>query len=236
MKNLNATMEQLKAIPTPEPTKSWFPVGHYDLVNIVNQQIDKIGMGIVNSRYELNQTGTNLFASMTLDVNGGDSRFMLGFRNSLNKELSIGFTAGINILVCSNMMFSGEYLSFRKHTSGLSLLEVEEFAHGAIIELPKQKKIFDSKLISYREVELGNRDHKALVYDLMDKNILRPSSFGSYTNTLKEEQAKGHNVITLNTVHNAITRLYRKKSLEMISLVTPALTTACDEYYAKVAA
>lgn len=232
MKHKDVMIEQVKAIPTPAPTKTWTPVGHHDLVTIVDDQIEKAGLEVVNSRYDLSVNGAMFFASMTLNIGGSkDSQFMFGYRNSLDMSLALGFTAGISIMVCSNMVFSGDYLTYRRHTAGLSMIEVEQLAYKAVVELPSQKKVFDDKLLTYNEVELNPGQHKELAYDLLTEGVLKPTQFPDYHKAISEEQTKGKNIITLNTVHNGITRLNRKHSLLHIATLTPKLTRICDDYH-----
>jgi hypothetical protein len=37
------------------------------------------------------------------------NRFSIGIRNSHDKSLRLGLTAGLRVFVCSNMAFSGEF-------------------------------------------------------------------------------------------------------------------------------
>ena len=43
----------------------------------------------------------------------------IGFRNSYNKSISAGFCAGSRVIVCSNLMFTGDIVRIRRHTRNI---------------------------------------------------------------------------------------------------------------------
>ena len=51
-------------------------------------------------------------------------RFSIGIRNSHDKSLRLGLTAGLRVFVCSNMAFSGEFTPvLAKHTKSFNLID-----------------------------------------------------------------------------------------------------------------
>jgi len=123
------TTEELRAIPTPERTRTWNPIPHYEVLDQVNRVFRDRGITVLDTRVDAINEGVQAFVTHTLDIDGNnDKSFQVGWRNSINKSLSLGFTAGNTILVCSNMVFNGEWIDFRRHTSGLEIETVYQMA------------------------------------------------------------------------------------------------------------
>ena len=52
------------------------------------------------------------------------NRFSIGIRNSNDKSIRLGLTAGLRVFVCSNMAFSGDFTPvLAKHTKSFNLID-----------------------------------------------------------------------------------------------------------------
>ncbi len=110
---------QLLNIPIPEETKTYVPVPHGSLVNIMREKTyDNYNEEPKSVEFEVAKDGRQMFGTMKFDVQGGED-LCLGFRNSYDKSLSVGVVAGASIIVCSNLMFVGDVMCMRKHTSNV---------------------------------------------------------------------------------------------------------------------
>ena len=109
-----ATRQQVLDVPTPDRTKTWGVIGHKLLVNTLTRSVTGAGHRIVNEEYSLSRDGGKLFGAFTLDHATGELAWMIGFRNSINKSMALGITAGTRVFVCDNMAFSGSFIQFRK--------------------------------------------------------------------------------------------------------------------------
>jgi hypothetical protein len=227
---------ELKTLHTPEPTPTWSPVSHFDVVDQTEKALEAKGISVVDTRLDINGKGTYLFGTMRLDI-GGDpaTQFMLGFRNSTNKHLAVGYTAGLHVYVCSNMMFKGDYMTFKRHTSQLDLDMVFGLATEAIDSLPAYKGEMDNTFQKYSEVEVIDNTFKPLVFDLMKGGVLNPRNFNAFLKAMDEEIVIGNSPRTLASVHHGVTRMNREQSLEKIVDVTPRLTAITDDYYERIA-
>jgi hypothetical protein len=235
MKESNVTNMELKAIPVPPATNSYIPIPHFDLIDLIEKQVKQSDLSIISKRIDTSNLGARLFGTMTLEsADDSKNQFMLGFRSSYDKSIAVGFCSGVNIIVCENMMFSGEYITFRKHTSGLTYEELEALAFKAIEVLPSQKSEFEERLINYERQEVTTDIFKSVTYDLLYNKVFPPSQFRKYL-TCYDEEIKNYGK-TLATIHNAATRLMRKESLITIAERTPRLTEVTDNYYELLAA
>lgn len=111
----------LLAVPVPKHTRSWRPMPYGDIVGYVKELIDRtIGAPIINEEYGLNKTGDQMFAQFAIDVGDEGQALSFGLRSSYNKSLAPAMVAGSQLMVCSNLCFSGNALKLvRKNTTNV---------------------------------------------------------------------------------------------------------------------
>ena len=225
----NRIMEQeVRAIQEPEFTKSWHPVSHAKVIDNLELAVNMTGMEIVKKNYSLNETGLNMFGTWILSEQSEGAQWMIGFRNSMCKSFAIGICAGTNVMVCSNMMFSGEFIEFRRHTSGVDLEELRILSVKAVTGLTKKMNDLTKWHNSLKQHQLLNNQFKVLTYNAMKRDVIAPSKFNSFINC-HEEELKLHTQ-SLYTFHGACTRLVKEQSLFNISRRTDNLINVCDDY------
>ena len=142
--NWRVDEQAIRAVPEPEWTPTWHPVSHGKVLDALDLAVKETGMDVVGSHYSLSgEQGQNLFGTWTLDREDNGMRWMVGFRNSLNKNLALGVCAGNHVISCSNMMFKGDdFIAFRRHSGGLDWDELVELAKRAMEGLiEKMKKL-----------------------------------------------------------------------------------------------
>lgn len=120
--------DALIEIPVPNATKTYMPVEHFKLLNLIEQAaldqghiIDNLDIGIQSAtRDKVEIPGAKMFGIMRLktsdDISGDDLRLDIGIRNSYDKTVAVGIVAGASVFVCDNMMITGEIQAVRKHT------------------------------------------------------------------------------------------------------------------------
>ncbi|WP_409029375.1 DUF932 domain-containing protein [Gracilimonas sediminicola] len=115
------SLEQLLTIPEPEKTKSYTPLNHYDFaVNILTIASDLLkGYRFDGDSYALSSDGQKMFGVISFrKINPGpdeELKVAIGLRNSYNKTMSAGLVVGSSVLVCDNLVFSGDIKVMRKH-------------------------------------------------------------------------------------------------------------------------
>ena len=119
---MRATLEQVRAVPTPAPVGIWHPVGHERFLNEIDEAVDEIGLEVTGKQFDLMNDGDRLFGTYAIggfdchDVPGGVG-FKIGFKGSIDKSLSQAIAYGTDVFVCSNGMFAGERIISRKNTT-----------------------------------------------------------------------------------------------------------------------
>jgi hypothetical protein len=233
-----ATRNEVMSVPAPAFTNSWHPFSHGDVIRAIHIGAEVNQLEITDERYDLTGGGSNMFA--TYSVQGDDltpnpdAGYQIGFRNSIAKVTSIGITVGTNVFVCSNMMFSGDYITFRKHTSGLDLDELFSIAISSVRQITSRLDNMMKWHESLRPVYLSTDNMKCLTYDALDAGVFAPSKFREFQNNLDTETSRhGRN---LYAWHGAGTRTLRENSLSLVSSRTPILNSIADEYLLQEAA
>lgn len=160
MKN---TFDQICKIELPEETATYTPVSNKELVEMLHGRIADSGLKVTAERYELGREGSQMFGVMEIgqpksSIKHKESTRLLGFRNSYDKSMPIGFVAGANIIVCSNLMFEGEIKLLRKHTNRVhndliplaeqAIVSIEEHYAGIVEQVEKLKQVKVNRLLA----------------------------------------------------------------------------------------
>jgi len=216
---MNISLEELRAIPAPARTATWNPIPHHEIYNQVETLLTKqIGIDILDTRIDTDKTGNNVFVTHKLDfaVTEKQTKFpQLGWRNSTNKKLSLGFTSGTQIMVCSNLVFTGSWLEFKKHTSTLdmevvNLMAIQGINH-ALNECVKMNSYHDS-MQEYKR-DRHHADH--LFMEMLRVGVVSSRQILDLSNAYDEEKARyGEN---LYTIFNCATQTFRELTLPTIS-------------------
>lgn len=115
---------ELGLIKVPEQTETYIPVSHQELVTRIKEAGTKhYNTSPFKTKLEVNHRGQQLFGSMTFhdgsQLTGSGMNRSIGFRNSYDKTLPIGVCGGASVVVCSNLMFTGDIIKMRKHTQNV---------------------------------------------------------------------------------------------------------------------
>ena len=109
----------VRSVQAPEGTETWVPIPHYELLDTVQEVMDKQGLVVdpTSKQFGLKRDNNQMFAVLKV-VNEVDVDFGLsiGIRNSTDKSLSAAICFGSHVFVCDNLVFSGEIVLARKHT------------------------------------------------------------------------------------------------------------------------
>jgi len=147
-------LEDLKSIQTPPQTRTYCPISHHSLATTMRTIAQDIitDYTLVGEDYVLARRGQQLFAVLNFQGERPDMALSVGFRNSLDKSMSVGFCCGASVLVCSNMCFHGDITVMKKHTKNL-LTTLEDLA---ITTLYKAQYTFQ-ELVKDAEILKGRK-------------------------------------------------------------------------------
>src|SRR5579863_8240254 len=108
--------DELRAVPTPEPTDTHVPIPHHELVELVRYTLGFHGHEIIEENFGVMPDGSRFFGVMTLKSNYGNYSDIVGLRNAHDRSFSIGVAFGSRVMVCDNTAFVGDHVVKRKHT------------------------------------------------------------------------------------------------------------------------
>ena len=199
-------------------TRTFHPVHHRDVITAVQESVQAVGLDIVKSEYVLAQNGQRMFGVYDLNQGTSELSWSIGIRNSMNKSMSLGITAGTRVFVCDNLCFSGDYLTFRRHTSGLDIDELAFLAYRSMRQLIPMLKAFQNWHLGLQNYSLSEVDAKLLLVEIMTNSVIPPSKFSQfnklYANVYDDslwgfheaatEILKGSNLLTLPKKNKAL--------------------------------
>ena len=129
-------------VETPVGTDSWKPVPHIEVIEAVSEVVKAHKWQITEEQFGLAREGQKLFGVMKINKSSSaDWVRCIGLRNSHDKSFSVGLSAGISVMVCSNMAFGGTTVIKRRHTSRIELAQLVDVA---VNELENEFLIMES--------------------------------------------------------------------------------------------
>ena len=163
------TREELKGISTPEPTPTWTPIPHFDLIEALDGQLKARGIAITNEEYCVQ--GARLFGILDTDYQATDEGgAAIGIRTSNDRSLSLQLAIGFRVLVCMNMAFHGDLIALRrKHTGNLDLHT--EFATGIGRYVNGYAKLQEN-IDWWKQRPVKKERGKQLIYDIFTQKIV----------------------------------------------------------------
>jgi len=147
---------EVARVETPTGTDSWKPVPHIEVIEAVTEVVKAHDWTITEERFGLAREGQKLFGVMKINkTSSTDWTRCIGLRNSHDKSFSVGLSAGISVMVCSNMAFGGTMVIKRRHTSRIELAQLVDVA---VSELENEFLILETVCEDLKVQYLKNDD------------------------------------------------------------------------------
>lgn len=226
------TESEVFNVPAVPFSKTFHPVHHRDLVLAVKEGVQAVGLEIVQSQYVLAAEGNRMFAVYDLSQQNSELCWSIGIRNSLNKTVSIGICAGTKIFVCENLCFSGDFLAFRRHTSGLDIDELSFLAYKAVRSMIPRLKALEAWQVGLRNYALPENHLKILLVEIMTNNVITPSKFHQFVDLYKNVYRDN----SLWSFHESATEILRESNLMTLPGKNKLLNQVIDSYIGSLTA
>ena len=125
--------DEVARTDTPCSTATWRPVPHIDVIEAVTEVIKAHDWNIEGEKFGLACEGQRLFGVMEISSSSSPEwHRCIGLRNSHDKSLAVGLSAGIAVCVCTNLAFGGTTVVKRRHPSGIILSELIDRAVASL--------------------------------------------------------------------------------------------------------
>lgn len=155
--------QDLKDLPTPEPTPTHYPIPHWRFVEVLAESLHYRHLDILAEEYAVSSDGMRFFGVLTLNVEESGVRVALGLRNSHDKSFSLGMTVGRRVLVCDNLALFGDYAPvMRKHTKRA---EIEAILAVAVDQMQRHFEPMQRQIAFFRGCDLSDQRAKLIIYD-----------------------------------------------------------------------
>ena len=204
------TRDQLVEILPPEPTETFKPIAHSELVKSILDGLAYRHINVVRDEYAVSEDGMKLFGVLDLETTFEGCRFSLGIRNANDKSMRLGLTVGYRVFVCDNMAFHGDFTPvLAKHTKNFNLPDAIDVGLG---RMQRNFEPMQKQVEGWRGKQLTDGTAKNIIYDaFIDEDLAIPRHLfrpvhNLYFNPQHEEFAPR----TLWSLSNAFTSAFKE--------------------------
>jgi hypothetical protein len=167
-----ATLEELRTIEAPPPTKTWYPVKHSAVLDAVGETLDNAGFSIEQSWLSLSEDKNRFFAVLHLGTALAEGvSLSVGVRNSTDKSFPLGLVAGSRTFVCDNLGFSSEIVVAKRHTKFGERRYREEISN-AMPRLRQFSEVETNRIAAFRERGLASAEADSIMLQAFEKDIV----------------------------------------------------------------
>jgi hypothetical protein len=206
-----STRQELLEVPVPLATKSYSPVSHADVITSTMNYIKKSNYNIRSEEYRTANNGQRVIGKILLESPDPELNYMIAFKNSYDKSMSLGFAAGTAVFVCSNgMVVSNQPHNTvaRKHTGDVRE-EFYEKLGNAFANLNTEFEIVRHDRERMREAIIDKRTASELVGRMvMEEEILNTMQMNIIRKAMDKDPYfnwGGQNETTVWNFYNNIT-------------------------------
>lgn len=167
------TEPELIAVPTPEPTKSWFPVPHRSVLDVTRETIHGAGFEIMREELSLSRNDMRFFGVLDLKsllIEG--VALTVGIRSSIDKTLPLGLCGGSRVFVCDNLSFSGNLMEVKRKHSRYGSQRFATDIHQAIARLDKFRRFESRRLEVLQNTEVNDDFADAFILRAFERGLV----------------------------------------------------------------
>lgn len=175
----NINRSELALVPTPAARGAYhkpYPFSAY--VDDIEQGLELAGLKIVQQEFELSNDRQAFFGALEVAPKEGDLitanewRLLIGLRGSHNQRIPRGLTLGSQIMVCSNLCFSGSIGTINtKQTLNMSE-RLPTLINDALARVPELAQLQDKKFGAYKKLELTSQLGDSALVSLYRKGAM----------------------------------------------------------------
>ena len=205
-----ASKADLAAVPIPEPTESYHPVPYGRFVEEVELHVPRFGLKIQSEAFALAREGAQMFGVLTCTNGHGphDYALAIGLRNSVDRSLSVGLVAGVHVLVCENLAFSGEVKMSRKHTVHV-FRDLPDLIYRMLSQVSSMRGRIDGEIAAMKVHELPPAHAHHLMIEAIRADVLPASRLPKVIEAWDEPRHEEFTPRTAWSLFNAFTEVQK---------------------------
>ena len=217
--------DEVALISTPRSTDTWRPVPHIDVIEAVTEVIKAHDWEIESEMFGLASEGQKLFGVMEISRSSSPEwHRCIGLRNSHDKSLAVGLSAGIVVLVCSNLAFGGTRIINRKHTSRIDLTELID---RAVASLEDDFLTTETRCEDLKDIYLKDDDEaRSSIVRAAELGVINSSDILPVYREFKSSSHEEFKEPTGWSLLNALTEIVKKYSPQRVDHSYLALNRA----------
>ncbi|MBV5327061.1 MAG: hypothetical protein JZU65_05395, partial [Chlorobium sp.] len=171
---------EVMAVPAVPFTKTFHPVHHRDFIQSVREGVKAVGLEIVKSEFVLAAGGQKMFGVYDLSAGSSELCWSIGIRNSMNKSMSLGISAGTRVFVCENLCFSGDFLTLKRRTGVLDADMLAFLAYRAMRTMIPKLEAFQRWHQGLKNYLLPQSDMRILLVEIMEHSVIPVTKFNDF--------------------------------------------------------
>lgn len=169
----NISRNELSLLPVPEALGRFHqPLGFGEYVENIHDSLDVLGLEVRNEEYEVTHDQNRLFGALEVGLKEGDLitsdewNVLVGLRGSHDQSVQRGLVIGSQILVCSNLCFSGNIANINTKQTTNIRDRLPRLIRNAVDQIPELAHLEEQRFDSYKELELKPRAGDAALVEL----------------------------------------------------------------------
>ncbi len=201
---------ELAQVNTPKATKTWQPIPHLKLLQLVEKALLERGFIISEQAHALSHNEGRYFGLLQVTNNhpGHETHKIVGVRNSDDMSFSAGVVAGSQVLVCDNLCFAGEIQIARKHTPRI-MEDLPRMTHDAVLGLNRYWEQQQARIMAYRRKQITNQQAHDLVIRSVDKGVVANSYIPKVLQEWRQPRHPEFRPRNLWSLHNGFSEVFK---------------------------
>lgn len=214
----NISRESLAHVPTPGAMGRFHqPYSFSDYVDNVEESLDRVGLQILNQEFEVTPDRQSFFGALEVAPSvlegelipaDSDYKLLVGVRGSHNQRIPRGLVLGSQVMVCSNLCFSGNIGQFVSKQTKYLHRRLPGLINNVVAQIPELAELQHQKFDAYKEFEFDNpRAGDAALVEIFRQGGLSAAQLGKavreYDKPSHDEHAAHGNSVW--RVFNAVT-------------------------------
>jgi hypothetical protein len=169
------TRQELEAIAPPPPTRSWVPIGHSAVLDMVAGAMRERGYEIVRTRIGVARNNHRLFATLdtTAQLNGGTVKLAVAVVNSTDKSLPMKFIAGLRVFCCDNLALRSDLMEpVRRKHSKFGLDRFREALQLAVGGLDQFRAVERQRVARFQSTPVTDVEAESVLLRCFDRGVI----------------------------------------------------------------
>jgi len=224
--------DEICEIPLVQATSTYTPVSHCKFIDAVIDSVTDSGMHPMGLRCGVQDTtvkgdlipGGKMFGLLDIDngmnPQGDDLKLSVGFRNSYDKSMSAGIVIGSSVMVCDNMMLTGELFAARRHTLNV-WNDIIPMIMAVLSVATRQHEIDQQMRVGFKEIGIGESEGLDMLGKMAAHGFLSYAGGGgsAFATAIKEWQEPSYSEFedrNIWSLYNACTYGTKKSTISNI--------------------